>query len=1066
MTISTIRPNAVVYVSNWVNEAGGAVTSTKVSDDSDATYVRATAGYPFGIGRVNFGMGTLSPSATQRILRMRVLARCAHEGSCVGWFEQTSATLKDPTSKALISSPRDFFKAKNPTVPKLYTGTWRNVNPDGKEWTKKMVDSIEAEFYGYKCANNSSNFLRVYEVYIDVDIHDQIMVTGAPSITGNTTTSRPTVDWLNNLVLNADGDQQIAYQVRFYESSVFSAPGFDLNNTAAFPPASDSGQVASQATSVQSTADLQNLKTYRAYIRVASDFNGARWFSNWANSNSFVMGYEPLPRPFLTVTPDNVQPHIRNMLIADSKLNLFGADDASFDGGLGGWAVVTGCTIAVTGTPVLKGPQSMRITATGTGDMVVSLPGGGFGYRVDPNKAYLFLESFRADPTGRTCRLEINWFDGNGAQIGGSVIGPNITDITTGWTQASLYAISPANAQFVQVIIRVVGPVVNGERHFADAGGIFPLTLGNLLLTNQASVESATDPTGLEAKVNCSGARSTAVAGADGAAEWQMTATAGGQMKSGTADAYRIPVSPDMIGDVVTGRLAARAATTGRPCRAELLFWNALSGGATISTITGNFVNDVVGSWTEPIFVTTTIPAGTQGMELRMTVGDGVTNPGAAEVHYTDKHEIWIGDSALWSPGLSWFAGGMAGLDSVLIEFTEWSTASSRVVNLLNPQLASGGGLVNAADGLFKRFANDQTTIDKSQIDLPITGETAFAWIVGQSAFSGLDIGAPNGVYEPTYTFPCVPGLQMCWSMFTKAATGSHSMKMFLIPIDQTGAQVGIGTEFNSGTITVDTTWRRYFVTGAAPPGSVGWRGFLENSNGDLTTFLMVGMQLEFGATPSSPWYQGQGQGPAWKPVRNAKTALMTGITNNLGVVYDREAPPACVRMYRCTSIVTLSDGTILASDPSYYIQTRLNLLGQGHWIIKDPNQPAHDVLVNVTNIPESITEDQDVFHPIRPNAVNLFGQRPTVNSLWVGGDDGTLTFIVTTEREWYILKQLLRLKGSLLLQFPEGGQRYIRFQNRNWDRVGYITSCDPDQVYRRIINTPFIESDRPPVLQ
>lgn len=1066
MTITTIRPNATVYSSGWVNEAGGGVTSGKVSDDSDATYVRATAGYPGAVARVNFGMGTVSPSATQRILRTRILARCAHEGTCIGWFEQVSAALKDPTSKGVISSPRDFFKAKNPTVPKLYTGTWRNTNPDGKEWTKKMVDSIEAEFYGYKCANGSNTFMRVYEVYIDVDIHDQIMVTGAPSITGNTTTSRPTVDWLSNLVFNADGDQQIAYQLRFYESSVFSAPGFDVNNTTAFPPAWDSGQVASQATSVQAGTDLLNLKTYRAYVRVASDFNGAKWFSNWTNSNSFVMGYEPLPRPSLMVTPDNIQPHIRNMLTADSRLNLFSADDASFESGLGGWAAVTGCTIAVTGTPVLKGTQSMRITANSTIDMVVSLPGGGLGYRVDGNKAYLFVESFRADTTGRNCRLEVNWFDGNGNQIGGSVIGPNIADVTSGWTQASVYAISPANAQFAQVIIRIVGPVVNGEKHFADAGAIFPLTLGNLLLANQASVESATDPTGLEAKVNCSGARSTTVAGADGVAEWQMTATAGGQMKSGTADAYRIPVSPDMIGDVVTGRFAARAAATGRLVRAELLFWNALTGGATISTITGSFVSDVVGAWTEPIFVTTTIPAGTQGMELRMTVGDGTTNPGAAEIHYTDKHEIWIGDSFLWSPGFSWFAGGMANLDAVLIEFTEWSPSSSRVVNLLNPQHASGGGLIGGSDGVYKRFANDQVVVDKSQIDLPITGETAFAWIVGQGAFSGLDIGTPNGAYEPTYTFPVVPGLQMCWSMFLKAASGSHTMKMFLIPIDQTGAQVGIGTEVTTGNITVTTSWQRFFVTGIAPPGTVGWRGFLENTNGDLTTYLFTGMQLEFGSAPTLPWYQGQGQSPAWKPVRNAKTALMTAATNNLGVVYDREAPPGCIRMYRATSIVTLSDGTIIASDPSYYIQTRLNLLGQGHWIIKDPNQPAHDILVNVTSIPESITEDQDVFHPIRPNAINLFGQRPAVNSLWVGGDDGTLTFVTTTEREWYVLKQLLRLKGSLLLQMPEGGQRFIRFQNRSWDRIGYTVSCDPDQVYRRIINTPFIESDRPVVLQ
>jgi hypothetical protein len=63
---------------------------------------------------------------------------------------------------------------------------------------------------------------------------------------------------------------------------------------------------------------------------------------------------------------------------------------------------------------------------------------------------------------------------------------------------------------------------------------------------------------------------------------------------------------------------------------------------------------------------------------------------------------------------------------------------------------------------------------------------------------------------------------------------------------------------------------------------------------------------------------------------------------------------------------------------------------------------------------------------------------------------------------------QLLETKGALLLQPPEGGQRYIRaVGQRSWTRtpIGVDGRMVRPSRYLRVVSLNFVEVDRPPVL-
>jgi hypothetical protein len=1054
VSIVTLRPNADSNV-QWTPSSGGS-RNAMLNDDSDSTYISNTSAGTSVYSSIEVGTTTLT--ATQRIKAVRFRHRA--KMNTAAYLQLKFVSFGQSASKAAITWARNSASGIINQA-----SAWFTTDAHGDAWNQQKIDTLQLREFG----SGGTDAVRVYEQYVDVDVRNQPVITGAPNVTGNTTTAQPTVDWAYS---DVDGDPQNSYQLKIFTAAQFAAPGFDAETS---PNTWDSGVQLNGASSAVVGIKLVSGVSYRACVKVGKNFNGSPWFSAWVASAAFTILTDTVPIPTITITPDNVLPRIRNLIRVDAEMNLLSGPQASFESvpitGTGGWVAGAFTKITPTGTQHLHGVSAMSMqNISGVSNTIFAntTPNAG-GFAVKAGQPYLAIVFFRAVATGRPCKTRVAFYDWNGVYIaGGDMLSPAVNDVTTGFTQCPVFGVAPAGARTAAIEVQAgVGTLtVANEIHIVDQVAMIPLTLGNLLFDNQASMESAADPLGLESKVNCSAGRTQAQA-LDGLASFAVTGAGAGDMKAGTADAYRIPIDASWIGSTITGRYAVRALSTTRPAKAELLFFNALSGGSNIATLSGSNVTDSNTAWTEPIFVTGTIPAGAVAVELRFTFTGGALN----EVHFIEKASVTIGDSTRWSSGVAWSAGGLSNVDTVRVEFTDWTPVHSRLINMLNPQIANAGkvagGIAGSIDGFFKRYNEDLVEFDHTVVDSPLpNSEGVIAWTVGQPAFSEFDFGTAKNTYDPTYTFPCVPGLQVTFSVYAKARVGTHSCKLFVYPIDQTGAQVGLGTETNSGTQTVDTTWRRLQATITPPPGAVGLRGMFENSNGDLATYLFEGLQLELGSVVTA-FHDGQGQIPAWQPVRDAYTALVTDARTAVASVFDREAAPGVVRMYRARTLVTFSDGTTVASDYSTYVQTRLNLLGRGNWIISDPQQPALNILVDVTTpLPESIDEDLQELHPIRPNAVQDFGQRPVVSSDWISGDNGTLTIIVTSERDWYTLKQLARTKRSLLLRFPEGGQRYIRFNSRSWPRTPQTTSCDPNDFYRRVLNAQYVQTERPVVLQ
>jgi hypothetical protein len=891
MVVSVLRPDSVRDRGTWVDQASGTTniyTSIDDAPDNDTTWITGTAVVPSGNSLIRLTLGTVSLAANQRVLRMRIRVRAGHNGSATQTQTVGASFWHEPEVNGVTwQSPLDHFLVYPPTTYKTLAGIWRPRDMLSREWSQAMVTNVQLALWAYPTHSGTTNPPRVSEAFVDCDIHDRPTVSGV-TITANTTSSRPTVDW--TYTANADGDPQVAYQVKAFSAAQYGVAGFDPSTAAS---SWDSGQVAGAGTTVVAGADLINSVTYKLYVRGAQDFNGARWFSDWAASSSFVMGFEPLPTPTLTVTPDNTVPHLRNLLVVDSKLNLLTSNDASFETGLGGWVAGAFTTIVTSVTQALKGAQSMRLTNTsGVANTIFAntAPGLG-GYPVRAGTSYTALASFRAAVTGRSCKVRIAFYDGAGTYIS-DLIGGNVTDTTSGWTQATVTGAAPVGALLAALEVQAgtVSPfTANGEQHYVDAVSL--------------STSSAT----------------------------------------------------------------------------------------------------------------------------------------------------------------TWFTGGVASLDYQLVEFADLTPQHSVVVNLLNPQLSTGGELVNGPDGFFTRSAKDLVTFDRS---LQVDGDGSIRWDVGNNTGSLLDIGTALGVYDPTYAAPCVPGTQYTFSCWVRASTGTHSLRLVLTSIDQSGAVAGSATN-GSTNATIAQAWQRLTVTHTAQSGAVAMRPALENVNGDLVAYFLDSLQLEEGAA-ATPWHQGQGQFPAWMPVRGAKTALAADPRTNLAICFDREAAPGVIRLYRATNVAAYADGSMGVGPVSTYVATKLAIPTDIH-ILKDPQQPAHDLAISIRSLSHSIQEDLSEFHPVRPNAPGPigFGQRPIVISDWIGGHDGTMELNISDEEDWYRVKQLLASKRTLLVQLAEGGQRYLRFKERSWsiDRIGPDGAAQVPSRYLRIVSVGFVEMARPAVL-
>jgi hypothetical protein len=88
-------------------------------------------------------------------------------------------------------------------------------------------------------------------------------------------------------------------------------------------------------------------------------------------------------------------------------------------------------------------------------------------------------------------------------------------------------------------------------------------------------------------------------------------------------------------------------------------------------------------------------------------------------------------------------------------------------------------------------------------------------------------------------------------------------------------------------------------------------------------------------------------------------------------------------------------------------------------------------------------------------------------SSDWISGLNGSMTIEIDGDKAWYLIKQLLWTKATLLLQFPEGGQRYIRLTSRGGPRIRKATCvATPSGIdWHRVVSVDFKEVARARVL-
>ena len=544
----------------------------------------------------------------------------------------------------------------------------------------------------------------------------------------------------------------------------------------------------------------------------------------------------------------------------------------------------------------------------------------------------------------------------------------------------------------------------------------------NVLTADQSSSEVAVGSwPGL---VNMAAPTRTTAQAKSGVASTLMSSSAAGTMSMTTASGTSgFPVRP---GDQWTASCSFRAAVSARTCKVYLV-WYKRDGTASATPTSGSAgAADSTGAWVTQT-VTATVPADAQFAAVRCEVA--ATGAGA-EVHYADETGAWTG------PGTAWTPGGWAGTDTQEAQYADLTAGTS---NLAPSQLASGTELTKGADGFYPRTA-DRVTSDLSASH---SGERSLLWETLVGTFGFLDWGLPNGTFDdlaPPYALACVPGRTYTLSVWAKASA-SFSSKLFVFTRDHLGNQVDAGA--NTGAVTITTAWQQFSVTKTVPAGTVWCSGGLENTAGAENVKVWADDITWKEGSAAGAAGPGQGIGlyfSPWAALRGSP--LAADAATQKALVYDEEAPPARIRIYRARNVAVQPDEvTVLASPWSAPVPAQLDAPGQ--WVLKDPLQPANNLAADILQgLTEEVGEDLAEEHP-------LGRELPAVFSDFIGGYDGAFQVHAKDDAAWYGVQQLLRTRHALWLAHPAGGAKYVRLVRRSISKplVGAGTTLTVDYV-------------------
>lgn len=284
-----------------------------------------------------------------------------------------------------------------------------------------------------------------------------VIVTGPA---GSFNTAQPLITWT---ATPAQGASVTSHETRVFSSDQYLAPGFD---PAVDSPVWDSGVIAGAAIQQQVEVALDNTVSYRFYVQVVE--TGAEP-SIWAYSAA-TANFDPPAPPQVTLTaePDAAPPRL-TVSVTDTQ-NLFTANDASFETGVGSWTNTVNATTAQASGEAIDGSFALAVTAAAAGSMSVTTA----QYVVNEDVTYTAMLSIRATSAPRTASITVTAFNAPGSLLGvfSSAAQP---DTTGGWTTLSVTFTAPAGTVGVTVRLSVTAAAA-GEVHYVDQAGIRPGT--------------------------------------------------------------------------------------------------------------------------------------------------------------------------------------------------------------------------------------------------------------------------------------------------------------------------------------------------------------------------------------------------------------------------------------------------------------------------------------------------------------------------------------------------------------------------------------------------------------
>jgi hypothetical protein len=330
--------------------------------------------------------------------------------------------------------------------------------------------------------------------------------------------------------------------------------------------------------------------------------------------------------------------------------NLLAPDEASFEGGIGGWTC-SNATLASSGAQSISGSKSLIVTKTGAGDAdVVLYP------TVTPGKTYTLRGSFRSAAVTLNCAVLIIWRNAAGGTISQSTGNVQAASSSV-WKDSSITAVAPDGAVTARIDLYMANPAVSDVFYWdniawwegAATTYVAPLvgqtfTPGadiskqprNVLVWGGATAEEA-----YSGMVTSNTNQSLARVSTDfysGSNSWQVTSTgAGASVLSITHSS--VPVE---AGKTYTLTCKVKPVTTARNIQQYVNWYDSSNALISSSTPTGN--TTTLNVWTTVRKTIIAPPKAVKGDLYTQTTTNMVTG----EVFYFDEIGLIEGDVTQW----------------------------------------------------------------------------------------------------------------------------------------------------------------------------------------------------------------------------------------------------------------------------------------------------------------------------------------------------------------------------------------------------------------------------------